>query len=111
MASQAAASKKEASNAGTTPASDSATNTAVGPSVDFRTDGPSGALLKLFIEQVQCLLNEKRELTFRLSKALDENATLNQLHKQARAETVNLQSKLSSRLQSLLSTKERSDCP
>ena len=104
MGSQGAASEKEASNI---PASDSATNMAVGASVDVRTDGPPGALLKRLTEEFQCLLNEKRELTFRLSKALDENATLNQLHRQACAETVNLQSQLSSRLQALLATKER----
>src|SRR5262245_34459496 len=66
-----------------------------------------GASLNHFAEQFECLLNEKRDLTFRLSKALDENAALNQLHKEARAEIVNVQSALSRRLQSLLAVKEK----
>src|SRR5262249_19822315 len=70
-----------------------------------------------FAEQVGCLLNEQRDLTLRLSKALDENAALNQLHKQACAnfdderirltsEIANLRSQLNNRLRCILATKE-----
>ena len=107
MGSQSASFEQKTSKAEATPASDSATTTDVGASVGVRTDGQPGAVLSDLAEQFQCFLNEKRELTFRLSKALDENATLNQLHIQARAEIVNLQSQLSSRFQTLLATKER----
>ena len=78
----------------------------------------AGLSLSYLAEQFGCLLNEKRDLTSQLSKALDENAALNRLYKQTCAEfdveriqlnseITNLRSQLSSRLQSLLAIKEK----
>jgi len=64
------------------------------------------------------LLNEKSGLTSQLSKALDENATLNRLYTETCAELdgerirlnseiANLRSQLSGRLQSILAIKEK----
>src|SRR5262245_41334601 len=108
MGSQGAASQQELSDAErATPAGSSLVTTDVGASLGVCTDGQPGASLNDFAEQFQCLLNEKRELTFRLSKALDENTTLNHLHTKARSEIAQLQSQLSNRLQSLLPAKEK----
>jgi hypothetical protein len=108
MGSPSAALRQEVSNPGhATTASDPITDTGVGASLVVRIAGESGASLNDFAEQFECLLNEKRDLTLRLSKALDENAALNQLLKQARAEIVNPQSQLSGGLQSLLAAKEK----
>jgi hypothetical protein len=74
--------------------------------------------LSYFAEQFGCLLNEKRDLTSQLSKALDENATLNRLYTETCAELdgerirlnseiANLRSQLSGRLQSILAIKEK----
>jgi len=74
--------------------------------------------LSYFAEQFASLLNENRDLTSQLSKALDENAALNQLYKQAcaefdgerirlNAEIANLRSQVTSRLQSILAIKEK----
>src|SRR5262249_14298530 len=68
--------------------------------------------------QYACLLNEKRDLTSQLSKALDENTALNRLYNQAReefdrerlqlnSEIANLRSQLTNRLQSILAVKEK----
>ena len=80
--------------------------------------GLAGVSLSYLAEQFGCLLNEKRDLTSQLSKALDENAALNRLYKQTYAECdgerirlhseiANLRSQLTSRLQSILSIKEK----
>jgi F0F1-type ATP synthase membrane subunit b/b' len=80
--------------------------------------GLAGVSLSYLAEQFGCLLNEKRDLTSQLSKALDENAALNRLYKQTYAEfdgerirlhseIANLRSQLTSRLQSILSIKEK----
>ena len=80
--------------------------------------GLAGLSLSYLAEQFGCLLNEKRDLTSQLSKALDENAALNRLYKQTCAEfdgeriqlnseIANLRSQLTSRLQSMLAIKEK----
>jgi hypothetical protein len=77
-----------------------------------------GLSLSDFAEKFQCLVNENRDLTFRLSKTLDENAALNELHKQAcvefdgerirlNSEIANLKLQLNSRLNSILTAKEK----
>jgi len=69
-------------------------------------------------EKLECSLNEKRDLTSRLSKALDENAALNRLYSRTCAESdaerirfnseiANLRSQLTGRLQSILAVKEK----
>jgi hypothetical protein len=79
---------------------------------------PSTQELSYLAEQYACLLNEKRDLTSQLSKALDENATLNRLYTETCAELdgerirlnseiANLRSQLSGRLQSILAIKEK----
>jgi hypothetical protein len=79
---------------------------------------PSNRELSYLAEQFDCLLNEKRDLTSQLSKALDENAALNRLYTQTCAEfdgerirlnseIANLRSQLTSRLQSILAIKEK----
>jgi hypothetical protein len=80
--------------------------------------GLAGLSLSYLAEQFGCLLNEKRDLTSQLSKALDENATLNRLYTETCAELdgerirlnseiANLRSQLSGRLQSILAIKEK----
>src|SRR5215467_4230767 len=80
--------------------------------------GLAGLSLNYLAEQFGCLLNEKGDLTSRLSKALDENAALNRLYEQTCAEfdgerirpnseIANLRSQLTSRLQSILAIKEK----
>jgi len=80
--------------------------------------GLAGPSLSYFAEQFGCLLNEKRDLTSQLNKALDENVALNRLYKQTCAEfdgerirlnseIANLRSQLTSRLQSILAIKEK----
>src|SRR5262245_10276213 len=77
-----------------------------------------GLSLSYLAEQYGCLLNEKRDLSSQLSKALDENATLNRLYTETCAELdgerirlnseiANLRSQLSGRLQSILAIKEK----
>jgi F0F1-type ATP synthase membrane subunit b/b' len=79
---------------------------------------PSNRELSYLTDQFACLLNEKRDLTSQLSKALDENAALNRLYEQTCAEfdgerirlnseIANLRSQLTSRLQSILAIKEK----
>src|SRR5215468_11929565 len=79
--------------------------------------GLAGLSLSYLAEQFGCILNEKRDLTSQLSKALDENAALNRLYKQTCAEfdseqirlnseIANLRSQLTSRVQSMLAIKE-----
>jgi len=79
--------------------------------------GLAGLSLSYLAEQFGCLLNEKRDLTSQLSKALDENAALNRLYEQTcaefdgerirlNAEIANLRSQVTSRLQSILAIKE-----
>ena len=74
--------------------------------------------LSYIAEQFASLLNEKSDLTSQLSKALDENATLNRLYTETCAELdgerirlnseiANLRSQLSGRLQSILAIKEK----
>ena len=86
------------------------------PAID--DTGLAGLSLSYLAEQFGCLLNEKRDLTSQLSKALDENAALNRLYKQTCAEfdgerirlhseIANLRSQLTSRLQSILAIKEK----
>ena len=69
-------------------------------------------------EKLECSLNEKRDLTSRLSKALDENAALNRLYSRTRAESAaerirlnseiaNLRSQVTGRVQSILAVKEK----
>lgn len=83
-----------------------------------QTVGTPGLSLDDFAEQFERLFTENRDLAFRLSKALDENVALTQLHKQACAgfesertrlnsEIANLKLQLNSRLHSVLSTKEK----
>ena len=80
--------------------------------------GLAGLSLSYLAEQFGCLLNEKRDLTSQLSKALDENAALNRLYEQTCAEfdserirlnseIANLRSQLTGRLQSILAIKEK----
>src|SRR5262245_38889153 len=73
-----------------------------------------GAPLNDFADQFTCLLNEKRDLTFRLTKALAENAKLSQLHQQACAQLDGERNRLTksqnagpASLQSLLAAKEK----
>jgi len=79
---------------------------------------PSTQELSYLAEQYACLLNEKHDLTSQLSKALDENATLNRLYRetcadldrdriQLNSEIANLRSQLTSRLQSIVAIKEK----
>ena len=79
---------------------------------------PSTQELSYLAEQYASLLNEKHDLTSQLSKALDENATLNRLYTETCAELdgerirlnseiANLRSQLTGRLQSILAVKER----
>src|SRR5499433_2751671 len=80
--------------------------------------GRAGLSLNYLAEQFGCLLNEKRDLTSQLSKAVDENAALNRFHEQTCAEfdserirlnseIANLRSQLTGRLQSILAIKEK----
>ena len=80
--------------------------------------GRPGLSVSDFAEQFECLLNEKRHLTSQLSKALDDNATLDRLYKQTCAEfdaerirlnseIAHLRSQLTSRLPSVLAAKEK----
>src|SRR5215467_4217999 len=80
--------------------------------------GRAGLSLNYLADQFGCLLNEKRDLTSQLSKAVDENAALNRLYEQTCAEfdserirlnseIANLRSQLTSRLQSILAIKEK----
>jgi hypothetical protein len=80
---------------------------------------PSAALRQVVpSNEFESLLNEKRDVTSQLSKALDENAALNRLYKQTCAEfdcerirlnseIAKLRSQLTSRLPSLLAAKEK----
>ena len=88
----------------------------VTPAID--DTGLAGLSLSYLAEQLGYILNEKRDLTSQLSKALDENAALNRLYKQTCAEfdserirlnseMVNLRSQLTSRVQSMLAIKEK----
>src|SRR5262245_40405819 len=85
----------------------------IGSSRGVRSYGPARDSLSDFAEQFECLVNEKRDLTFRLTKALAENATLSQLHKQACADLdsernrQNNQNGEPASLQSLLAAKEK----
>jgi len=80
--------------------------------------GRAGLSLNYLADQFGCLLNEKRDLTSQLSKAVDENAALNRLYEQTCAEfdserirlnseIANLRSQLTGRLQSILAIKEK----
>ena len=86
------------------------------PAID--DTGLAGLSLSYLAEQFGCLLNEKRDLTSQLNKALDGNATLNRLYEQTCAkfdveriqlnsEITNLRSQLTSRLQSIVAIKEK----
>ena len=80
--------------------------------------GLAGLSLSYLAEQFGCLLNEKRDLTSQLSKALDENAALNRLYSRTCAESdaerirlnseiANLRSQVTGRVQSILAVKEK----
>jgi len=69
-------------------------------------------------EKLECSLNEKRDLTSQLSKALEENAALNRLYSRTCAESAaerirlnseiaNLRSQVTGRVQSILAVKEK----
>ena len=88
------------------------------PSAVLQQVVPSNRELSHLADQYACLLNEKRDLTSQLSKAIDENAALTRLYEQSCAEfdgeriqlnseIANLRSQLTSRLQSILAIKEK----
>jgi hypothetical protein len=117
MVSAGAISQQEVSpNPGATPGRNVANDSDMDlPSCLRGTGRPS---LSDFAEQFERLINEKRDLMFRLNKALDENLALNQLHKRAcdefdcerarlNAEIVNVRSKPGSPPQSILAAKEK----